>query len=218
VVVLWLVFSFFVVLSFSSSCLFSSSLSEVWQFKPACCPQSGSEDQLCIPPAVLLWSWIFAVLFYWGLVSLSCPISLGQGQWSVSQLLCCQHIVMVCCLFLNPAEQSDFGCCSLAQEISLSPACCRPSCLSSHLFTDSLHGDKLLAHSPFSSTVFLPPAVCPTFQFVVQYFFFLGEWSVCTEAVLVYPKVAWRILHDAWHSPVWTAEDLPSRFGAGNWW
>jgi hypothetical protein len=29
--------------------------------------------------------------------------------------------------------------------------------------------------------------------------------------------VAGGILHDAWHSPVWSAECLPSMFGAGIW-
>jgi hypothetical protein len=42
-------------------------------------------NQFCRPPAVPLWSWDFTVLDYWGLVSLPCPLSLGQGQWSASQ-------------------------------------------------------------------------------------------------------------------------------------
>jgi hypothetical protein len=37
-------------------------------------------NQLCSPPAVLLWSWVFTVLVYWGLVSLPLPPSLGQGK------------------------------------------------------------------------------------------------------------------------------------------
>jgi hypothetical protein len=49
---------------------------------------SGSRDQLCSPPVVLLWSWVFAVLVYWGLVSLPCPLSLGQGQLAP----CCQCV------------------------------------------------------------------------------------------------------------------------------
>jgi hypothetical protein len=43
---------------------------------------SGSREQICSPPAILLWSWVFAVLVYWGLVSLSHSLSLGQGQRS----------------------------------------------------------------------------------------------------------------------------------------
>jgi hypothetical protein len=48
---------------------------------------SGFRVQLCSPPAILLWSWVFAVLVYWGLLSLPRLLSLGQGQWSVSQPL-----------------------------------------------------------------------------------------------------------------------------------
>jgi hypothetical protein len=36
--------------------------------------------------------------------------------------------------------------------------------------------------------------------------------------MLVYPRVAGGILHDAWHSPVWSAECLPGKFGASIWW
>jgi hypothetical protein len=38
------------------------------------------QNQLCTSPAVLLCSWVVAVLFYWGLVSLPHPLSLEQGQ------------------------------------------------------------------------------------------------------------------------------------------
>jgi hypothetical protein len=43
------------------------------------------QNQLCSPPAVLLWSWVFGVLVYWGLVSLPHPLSVRQGQWSIIQ-------------------------------------------------------------------------------------------------------------------------------------
>jgi hypothetical protein len=48
-----------------------------------CILSSGSGEQLCSPPAVLLWSWVFTVLDYWGFISLPHPLSQGQGQWSV---------------------------------------------------------------------------------------------------------------------------------------
>jgi hypothetical protein len=35
--------------------------------------------------------------------------------------------------------------------------------------------------------------------------------------MLVYPRGGWGILSDAWCSPVWSVECLPSRFGAGVW-
>jgi hypothetical protein len=53
----WVVFFF--LLSFSSSCLVSSSLTEVWQFKFDSCPQV--QEISSTPPAVLLWSWLFTM-------------------------------------------------------------------------------------------------------------------------------------------------------------
>jgi hypothetical protein len=47
---------------------------------------SGSKDHFCGPPAILLWSWFFAVFVYWGLISLPRLLSMGQGQRSVSWL------------------------------------------------------------------------------------------------------------------------------------
>jgi hypothetical protein len=44
---------------------------------------SGSGDLLCSLPAVWLWSWVFVVLVYWGLVSLPPPFLWGK----VSELL-----------------------------------------------------------------------------------------------------------------------------------
>jgi hypothetical protein len=95
---------------------------------------SGSGGQLCSPPAVLFWRWLFTVLVYWRLLSLPCSLFLGPSP-------CCQHVVMVFCLFFNFVEPFDFGCCSLAQEISfvvmflpyfrqwLITSCCFSSCL-----------------------------------------------------------------------------------------
>jgi hypothetical protein len=38
------------------------------------------------PLAILLWSWVFIVLVYWGLVILPHTLSLGQSQISISWL------------------------------------------------------------------------------------------------------------------------------------
>jgi hypothetical protein len=76
-------------------CFFFSSVFE-WQLLDQLLPQWGVAalvymlssdfgDQLCSAPAVLLWRWLFTVPAYLGLVSLPCPLSLGQGQWSISQ-------------------------------------------------------------------------------------------------------------------------------------
>jgi hypothetical protein len=79
--------------------------------------------------------------------------------------LCCQHVVMVCCLFFNFAELFGFGCCSLAQEVSFVD-CYLPyfrQWLITHplsaflpfqlLLTESLHRDQLLAPPSFSGAL-----------------------------------------------------------------
>jgi hypothetical protein len=164
---------------------------------------SGSGDQLCNPSAVLLWCWIFTVLFTGGLFLSLAPFPWGKvSDPSATAPLPphpgCQHVVMVRCLFLNTAEPSDFGCCSLAQEVNfvghyllyfsqwLSSTCCQPSSLSSHLFTHGSWGDQLLALPSFSGVLSatLPPLLCVSFQFLV---FFVGGQSA-QGAMLVYPR------------------------------
>jgi hypothetical protein len=51
-----------------------------------CGLSSGSRDQVSDPLAILLWSWVFAVVVFWGLVSWLYSFSLGKGQRSVSWL------------------------------------------------------------------------------------------------------------------------------------
>jgi hypothetical protein len=111
----WVVFGFFFLLSFRGSCLISSSLSGMWQFKFDAVLRFW--NQLCSPPSILLWSWVLTILDYWGLVSLPCPLSLGQGRWSDSQLPAVS-VLWWFADFVNFALSFDFGCCSLAQEIS----------------------------------------------------------------------------------------------------
>jgi hypothetical protein len=157
----------------------------------------GSRDQLCSPPAVLLWSWVFTVLVYWGLVSL--PLSPFSGARSVihQPAPCCQCVVMVCWLFFNFAKLFDFGCCSLAQEMSFVD-CCLPyfrqqliTCPLSALlpfqalFTESLCGDQLLAPPPFSSELSASCLLCCMLVFCLLFiqlfcfvFLFL-QGSVC---------------------------------------
>jgi hypothetical protein len=60
-------------------------------------------------------------------------------------------------------------------------------------FTDSLHGEQLLAPFPLSSVLRAPHPACP-FRFLVYYsgffvfFCFAGLGSVCPGAMLVYPR------------------------------
>jgi hypothetical protein len=61
---------------------------------------------------------VFAVLVYWELVSLPCPLPLEQGQRSISQLpavTCYAGLLIV----FNFAMSFDFGFCSPSQEMSL---------------------------------------------------------------------------------------------------
>jgi hypothetical protein len=106
-----------------------------------CGLSSGSGDQLCGPLAILLWSWVLAVLVYWGLVTLPCTLSLGQGQRSISQLsavsILCWFVdcfsILQHCLALDVAHWFRrwvlwTAICHISGSSS-SSACCQPVCL-----------------------------------------------------------------------------------------
>jgi hypothetical protein len=130
------------------------------------------------------------------------PLSLGQDHWSISLLppflwarsvICqlapyCQHVVMVRWLFFNFAVSFDFGCCSLAQEMSFVDCSLpyfkqRKALLPFQpLITESSCRDQLLV-SPrllwwsFSNCV---PLLCVSFQFLIScsvFCFSVGEVS-----------------------------------------
>jgi hypothetical protein len=54
------------------------------------------------------------------------PPFYGARSVICQQRPCCQHVVMVCCLFCNFAEPFDFGCCSLAQDMSFQAVAYHP--------------------------------------------------------------------------------------------
>jgi hypothetical protein len=72
----------------------------------------------------------------------------------------------------------------------------------------------LFALNPFSLSFqqLPPPIFCTSFQFNCLFsFFFLGRGiSLSRGVVLVYPSSAWGIPCNAWFSPVWSSEGLPS--------
>jgi hypothetical protein len=83
------------------------------------------------------------VLDYWGLVTLHPLLSLGQGQWSISQPHAVSMLwwfadyfsILPCCLTLDVAHQLRrlalwTTTCPISDS-SLSPAHCQPFCLSS---------------------------------------------------------------------------------------
>jgi hypothetical protein len=88
----------------------------------------------------------------------------------------------------------------------------------------------LIVHTESSSLPLSPSPVC--FQqslplhcalvfsslFTIQFGFFVGGVSLPREIRWFIPGVAWGILSDVWCSPVWSANHLPSRFGASGWW
>jgi hypothetical protein len=102
------------------SCQFFFSFRGSWLFSASsvsCGFFSGSRDQLCSLPAILLWSWVFAVLVYRSLFLCLMPF-LWDNVSAPSSGPCCQCVLMVCSLFFNFAELFDFGCCSLDLEVS----------------------------------------------------------------------------------------------------
>jgi hypothetical protein len=103
---------------------------------------------------------------------------------------------------------------------NLSPSHCRPFCLSSICLM------KFAWRSaPCSSPLLLfaystpPPLLCVSFQFLVycSVFFLQGGGQSAQGLCWFIPWVAGGILCDAWHSSVWYAKCLLSRFGVGVW-
>jgi hypothetical protein len=65
-----------------------------------------------------------------------------------------------------------------------------------------------------------PPLLCASFQFVVYCsVFFLQGYGVSLPSGLCWfiPGVTGGVPHDAWHSPVWSVDHLPSMLGVGGW-
>jgi hypothetical protein len=190
---------------------------------------SGSSDQLCHSPAVLLWSWVFVVLVYWGLVSLPLSLSLGQGQWSVSWppalavsvlwLFADCFSFLQCCLILSVAHWLRIwvlwtATCSILGS-GLSPVHCWPSCLSG-LCLLKVHVEMRSLLLPPSLVQLQHPAPSAVCSFSVPClfsfcFFFagLGEVSLSRWLCLFIPGVAEGKTHKSWHSSV--DLHLPSR-------
>jgi hypothetical protein len=157
------------------------------------------------------------VLDYSGLVSLLCPLSLGQGQWSVSQPPAVSVLwwfadyfsVLQYHLTLDVAHWLRIwtlwtATCPISGS-ALSTTHCRPFCLSSLCL--------LKVHMEISFLLF-PPLQCTfsnsTLQLCVSFqslvyclvfwffgFFCVREGSLAQGAMLVYPGVTWGIPRDA---------------------
>jgi hypothetical protein len=190
--------SFFFFLSFYSSCLVSSSLSEVWQFEFVYFPQVLENSSVAHQPSCFGVG--FSLCWFIG-GSFLCLIPF---LWGHQPAPCCQHVMLVCWWFFNFAVLFDFGCCLLAQEMSFVD-CSLPyfrQCLITHqllallpfqsLFTESSHGDQLLASPSFSGALTTPRPLCCMFLFSSLFifsFFFCGVVPQSVQgAMLVYPK------------------------------
>jgi hypothetical protein len=205
----------FLFLSFSS-CLVSSSLSGVWQLEYVYCPQVPEISSVAHQP---YWFWVRFLLWWFtgGLFFASPPFSGARSE--IHQLTpFCHRVMMFWWLFFNFAVLFDFGCCSLAHDMSF------VGCYMSYfrqwliihllftllsfqsLFTESLHGDQLLLPLPFSSVLRVPRPLCCmflfSFLFIVHFFFFC--WGVSLPRGLCWFTlgVAVGILCDALCSPL----------------
>jgi hypothetical protein len=192
---------------------------------------SGSGDQLHSPPADLLWSWLFTVLVYWGLVSLPCPFSLGQVSDSSAALLlspCCDGLLFVfqfcraVWLWVLLTGSGDKLCGplpALLQAVAYHlPAVGLPAFPAICLLKVQVEISSL----PIPPSLVLFQCSCPfccvlvfSLLFIVQFFFFFG-WGGAQGAMLVFPRVTGRIPHDAWCLPLLSAKCLSGRFGAGS--
>jgi hypothetical protein len=129
----------------------------------------------------------------------------GARSESPQQAPCCQHVMLICWLFFNFVTLFDFGCCSLSQEMSFVPhylpyfrqwlithwlSVCLPF---QSMFTESLHGDLILALLPSSGVLRAPCPLCCVFLFsslfIIQVFFVGRRGQSAQEAMLVYSGV-----------------------------
>jgi hypothetical protein len=162
---------FFFSLSFSSSCLVSSSLSEVWLvlrfWRSALWPTSHPALELGSCCVGLFGACYFA----------SHPFS-GSSSEICQLALCCQHVMLAYWLFFNFATLFDFRCSSLVQEMSFVDHCLpyfRHQLITrllsaflpfQSLFTESSLRDHLLAPPPFSGVISAPCPLCCMFLFI----------------------------------------------------
>jgi hypothetical protein len=177
---------------------------------------SGSRDQLCSPPAILFGVDFLLCRFTGGLFLCLTPFLLARSVICQPDP-CCQHIVMVCWLFFNFAVLFDFGCCSLAQEMSFVDRYLLyfrqwlTTCLVSALLPFQpfvcwkFAWRSAPCSSPFSSVLTAPRPLCYVLVLVPCFFLFClqgREVSLHRPLCWFITGVAGEMLHDAWCSPV----------------
>jgi hypothetical protein len=162
-----------------------------------CILSSGSKEQLCSPSIILFWSWVFAVLIYWGLF-----LSLAPFLWCKVSYLSASSLLSACydglliffqfCsivwlwMFLTCSDEF----CGLLPSLFQASAYHLPTVKDwqdQSFFTKSLPRDQLLALPPFSSVLTAPCSLCCMFlfsslfivHFFLSFFFLWGRGSDC---------------------------------------
>jgi hypothetical protein len=158
-------------------------------------------NQVCSPPAVLPWSWVFTVLDYWCLFLCFTPfvwsklsdLSAGPPVGSMLRWFADYFSILQCPLSLDvPQWLRRWALWTTACPISgsgLSFACCQPFCLCSLclLMWNSAPCSSSLLWCTFSNST---PLLCVSFQFLVYHsvfiFFFIVQFV--QWAMLVYSR------------------------------
>jgi hypothetical protein len=176
---------------------------------------SGYRDQLCSSPVVLLWSWLFTVLVYWGLISLPHPLSLGQHQWSISwppavsmwwfAVFQFCRAIWLWVLLTGSGDELCGPLPALFQTVAYHPPTVSPPAFPALVYWKFM---QISAPCPLSFSGVLS-ASCPlccvlvfSSLLIVLFFFFAGGSQSAQGAMLVY-TTGLGIPSDAWHSPVW---------------
>jgi hypothetical protein len=126
----------------------------------------------------------------------SCPFS-GSGSEINQPALCCQCVMLVCWLFFNFTTSFDFGCCSLAREMSFANhylpyfRLWLITCpLSALLPFQSLFGNQTLSPTLFSGVL---RALCPLFWVFLFSSFLLFSFFVWEAGVSLSSMLCWFI-------------------------
>jgi hypothetical protein len=177
-----------------------------------------SEDQFYSSPAVLIWSWVFAVLVYWDLFL--CPALFLWGKVSDTSAgpmlsACCDglliifqfcSVVWLWLLFTGSWDELCVPLPALFQIAAYHPSTVSPSAFPAFVYWKftwrSATWPSPLLQCTYST---LPPLLLVCFQFLdcCSFFFFAG-WGVSLSRGLCWfiPGVALGIPCDAWCSPV----------------
>jgi hypothetical protein len=199
---------------------------------------SGSWDQLCISPAILLWVGLSLCWFSRGLFLCFAPFLWGKvSDLSAGPLLSACYagllIIFQFCsivwLWMLLTVSGDKLCGplpALFQAVAYHWPAVGPSAFPAFVYW-KFERRSASCSSPAHALTALHPLSCElvfSSLFIVQFFLlllfsFLWGWDQSAEgAMLVYPSGG--LVNTTWCLVLtcWSAKYLPSRFGAGIWW